>query len=187
VVRDKRSDEIVGTCRVLIPGEARRAGGYCIEKKFDVALLEVLRDRMVEVSGVQVHPDHRAETVMPRLWSTLASFLIETRHDYVIASPCVSLADGGHAAASIYRSACLESMSPEDYRVYPRRRLALEALRETPRAAPPALLEGYLALGAWVCGEPAWDAEFDCAEFPLLLPLSRMRGRHARSFLARAA
>jgi putative hemolysin len=187
VVRDSGSDEILGACRVRLPHEARWAGGYRLAEKFDVGMLHALRDRMVEVSGVQVHPDHGSGSVLPRLGATLARFLVETRHDYVLASACVGIGDGGHNAASIHRDACLRAMSPEDLRVYPRKRLATETLRETLPCSAPPLLKAYLALGAWVCGEPAWDAEFACADFPLLLPLARMRGRYVKQFLANAA
>jgi putative hemolysin len=187
VVRDSGSDEILGACRVRIPHEARWAGGYRLQEKFDLDLLRVLSERMVEVSGVQVHPDHGSGSILPRLGSTLARFLVESRHDYVLASACVSLADGGHNAASIHRDGSLRSLSPEDLRVYPLRRLSLETLRDTVRPAPPPLLKAYLSLGAWICGDPAWDEESNCADFPLLLPLARMRGRYARQFLATAA
>jgi putative hemolysin len=186
VVRDA-GGEIVGACRVRVPDEAQRCNGYRLEGKFDLAMLAVLRERMVEVTGVRIHPEHRAESVIPRLGSEIARFLIDSGHDYVIASACVSVADGGHAAASLYRGACDRALSPEDYRVYPRRRLAVEALRDTLHAPSPPLLKGYLDLGAWICGEPAWDPDFVCADIPVLLPLARMRAMHARQFLAHAA
>jgi putative hemolysin len=187
VLRHGGSDEIVAACRILIPHEAGWAGGYRLEEKFDLELLDVLRNRMVEVSGVQVHPDYGSESVLPRLGTTLARFLVETRHDYVLASASVSLMDGGHNAASIYRDACVRCLSPEDLRIYPYERLEFETLRDTLPAAPPPLLKAYLDLGAWICGEPSRDLEFDRADFPILLPLARMRGRYARQFLSKAA
>ena len=42
---------------------------------------------------------------------------------------------------------------------------------------------GYLRLGAWVCGEPAWDPDFDSADFFVLLPIERMAPRYAQHFL----
>ncbi len=40
---------------------------------------------------------------------------------------------------------------------------------------------------AWICGEPALDAELGCADLPILLPLARMHTRYTRHFLAQAA
>jgi putative hemolysin len=45
------------------------------------------------------------------------------------------------------------------------------------------LLKGYLRLGAYICGEPAWDPEFNTADLLILLPMSRMSSRYAKHFL----
>ncbi len=186
VVRDARSDDIVGAYRILGPEDARRHGGYHADRAFDLALLIVLRERMVEVDEPCVHPRFAFENVMTHLWSALARYLIEHRHDYVLGSASVSLRDGGHVAASIYRMACARFMSPDDYRVFPRQRLPLEGLSDTRKVQFPPLLKGYLDLGAWVCGEPALNREQGTADFPILLSLARMQGRDTRDFLARA-
>ena len=186
VVRDVLTDDIVGAYRMLGPVDARRHGGYHADRDFDLALLIVLRDRMVEVDQPCVHPRYPFENVMTYLWSALARYLIEHRLDYILASAGVSLRDGGHVAASIYRMACARFMSPDDYRVFPRRRLPLEGLSDTRKVELPPLLKGYLDLGAWVCGEPALNRERGSAEFPILLPLARMQGRDTRDFLAKA-
>lgn len=187
VVRDADAGLVVGTYRILAPEAAREAGGYCAEYLFDFRQLDVLRERMVEVGRACVHPDYRSGATTLLLWSSLARYLVDNGHDYVVGSASIPLTDGGHAAASIYRAARERQMSPEDLRAFPRRRLALEGLRDVLRHEPPSLLKGYLDLGAWICGEPAIDSDFGCANLPILLPLVRMRGRYARHFLARAA
>jgi putative hemolysin len=187
VVREMDIDRIAGSCRLLAPRDALRAGGYQADRDFDTALLIVLRNRMVEVDRLYVHPHYRFENIVTRLWSALARYLIENRHDYLLATAPVSLLDGGHVAASAFRNACARYLSPDDYRVFPRRRLPLENLSDT-RAIPlPALLKGYLEMGGWLCGEPAHDVESGSANFPILVPLARMQGRDARRFLAQAA
>ena len=185
VVRDVERRVVVGTYRILAPHAARKAGGYYAEVLFDMTQLDVLRERMVEVGRACVHPEYRSGTVMLHLWSRLARYLVDNGHDYVMGSASIPLADGGHTAASIYRSASARQMSPVDLRVVPRYRLALESLHDALTPPPPALLKGYLNLGAWICGEPAIDAHFGCADLPVLLPLARMRDRYARHFLAR--
>jgi putative hemolysin len=187
VVREGDSGRIVGSCRVLSPRDALRAGGHQADRDFDPALLIVLRDRMVEVDPPCVHPHYRFESVVTRLWSALARYLIENRYDYLLATAQVSLLDGGHVAASSYRHACARYLSPDDYRVFPRRRLALESLSDTRTIEMPALLKLYLEMGGWICGEPAHRVESGSASFPILVPFARMQGRDARRFLAQAA
>src|ERR1051326_8778549 len=48
IVRDIDGDLTIGACRILAPDTARTAGGYEVERRFDIELLRVLRERMVE-------------------------------------------------------------------------------------------------------------------------------------------
>jgi putative hemolysin len=76
-------------------------------------------------------------------------------------------------------------MAPLEYRVQPRCPLPLDRLAPAPAARLPALLKGYLHAGAYVCGDPAWDPDFNTADLLLLLPMASANGRHARHFLGR--
>ena len=44
--------------------------------------------------------------------------------------------------------------------------------------AIPALMRGYLRLGAQVCGEPAYDPDFGVGDFPALLDKRRADTRY---------
>mgnify|MGYP006375513739 CR=1 FL=1 len=50
----------------------------------------------------------------------------------------------------------------------------------------PALLKGYLRVGAWIGGEPAWDEAFGTADLFVMMPLERVEGRYARHYLKAA-
>ncbi len=51
---------------------------------------------------------------------------------------------------------------------------------------PPALLRGYLRLGAQVCGAPAYDPDFNVADLYILLSMRRTDPRYLRHFLSLA-
>jgi putative hemolysin len=56
--------------------------------------------------------------------------------------------------------------------------------RDGPREVTvPPLVKGYLRLGAYVCGAPAWDPDFNTADLLMLLPISALNRRYARHFL----
>lgn len=187
IVRDPDHDIVVATLRILAPDAVQRANGYLAEEQFDISMLQVLRERMVEVTGAAVHPGYARGGATALMWNGLARYLIDRGLDYVFATASVGLADGGHNAASLYRSIAEHSMSPHDYRVFPRRELPLERLSNTLDVRQPRVLRDYLDRGAWLCGEPAWNRGFDRADLPVLLPLARMQGRYVRSFLSKAA
>lgn len=187
VVRDVVSGAAVGTYRILSPEAARAIGGYYSEREFDLGRLGALRGRMAEVGRTCVDPAHRSGVVMLLMWSALAKYAIDNRHDHLIGCASIGLGDGGQGAAAIFRRVAADGLAPEEFRVYPRCPLPLQGHVPGISVPVPPLVKGYLGLGAWVCGEPAWDRDFNCADLPMLLSLDRLDARFARHFLNRAA
>ena len=185
-VADARTGQVRATCR-LMPPEAARHVGFPSERNFDLSALAHLRPRLVEVSGLWIDPEARADRVFTDLADSLARYLIAEGHDFVLATARVGIADGGHTAASMHAAAFARACSPDDLRITPHLPLALERLRTTLEAPASTHLRGWLRMGAWTCGDPCWNRDPHCAEIPLLLPLARLRSRHARRFLAAAA
>ena len=186
IVRDERSGEVVGTYRILSPQNARRLGGYYSENEFDLTRLQHLRGKLVEVGRACVHPDYRSGATITLLWAGLARYMIEGHYEHLIGCASVSMADGGHAAASLYNR-LTDHMSPLEYRVFPRCPLPLGSLRgnlpEAQQPPVPPLIKGYLRAGAWICGAPAWDPDFNTADLPVLLPMRQLDARYARHFI----
>ena len=183
LVRDNGDNKVVGTYRILPPEQAVKAGGYYSETEFDMTRLMHLRDRMVEVGRSCVHPDYRDGATITQLWSGLADYIGKSGHEYLIGCASISMADGGHVAASLYRKLHRIYSAPAEYSVFPRCPLPIRALNQYLDAPIPPLLKGYLRLGAYICGEPAWDPEFNTADLFILLPMSRMSNRYAKHFL----
>jgi putative hemolysin len=182
LVRDDADDEVVGTYRVLSPGAARRIGGYYSETEFDLTRLEHLRGGLVEIGRSCIHPAHRSGAVIALLWAGLARYMLANGHGYLAGCASMSMADGGHAAASVFEKLRARHFAPLEYRVFPRHCLPLDELDGQRAADAPPLIRGYLAAGAWICGEPAWDPDFNTADFFLFLPLARLSARYARHF-----
>jgi putative hemolysin len=183
LVRDTASNEVVGTYRILSNDQAKRIGGLYADGEFDLVRLAHLRDRMVEVGRSCVHPDYRSGATIALLWSGLAEYMVDHGYDYLIGCASISMADGGHVAASVYKRIKRDYMSPVEYRVFPRCPLPLDALNGDLDAPTPPLIKGYLRLGAYVCGAPAWDPDFNTADLLILLPFSRITPRYRKHFV----
>lgn len=183
LVRDAETNEVVGTYRVLNPSQARKIGGYYSEDEFDLVRLAHLTNRVVEVGRSCVHPDYRSGAVIALLWSGLAAYMMRYGYDYLVGCASIGMGDGGHVAASIYNKVRQRYQSPVEYRVHPRCPLPIGALNGDLETAVPPLIKGYLRVGAWVCGDPAWDPDFNTADLFMLLPMERINGRYARHFL----
>lgn len=185
LVRDTDSNEVVGTYRILSPEQAKKAGGYYSEGEFDLSRLDNLRDSMVEVGRSCVHADYRGGGVITLLWAGMAQYMVQNNYDYLIGCASISMADGGHNAANIYNKIKSDSMSPAEWRVFPNCALPYEALVDRVEELVPPLVKGYLRLGAYVCGDPAWDPDFNTADLLVLLPMSRLNRRYAKHFLGK--
>ncbi len=182
VVRDESSGDIVGTYRILAPTPARQIGYYS-ENEFDLTRLQHLRPRLVEIGRSCVHPDYRTGATIALLWAGLAQYMSDNAYDYLMGCASISMADGGHAAASLYNRLAADHLGPQEYRVFPRCPLPLAALQQDRTAETPPLIKGYLRAGAWICGEPAWDPDFNTADLPILMPMARVTARYARHYL----
>lgn len=188
LVRDERSREVIGTYRVLTPAQARRVGGTYSDTEFDLTRLRGLRSRMVELGRSCVHAEHRQGGVILALWGALADFMHRNRLDTMIGCASIPMSypglSTGDAAASIWRQLSATHMAPIRYQVQPRLALPIERLDDSVDVEPPALIRGYLRLGARVLGAPVWDPEFNTADLPMLMRVADLPARYRRQFAA---
>ncbi|NJP32235.1 GNAT family N-acetyltransferase [Micromonospora thermarum] len=187
IVRQESTGEVVGTYRLLPPGRTDRR--YA-EDEFDLTPLDPLRDDLVEAGRSCVHPDHRSGAVINLMWAGIARYLHLRGVRWLGGCASVPVADGGRAAAEVWALARTKHLAPPPLRVRPLRPwfaepgVPTDAVGVTEaRALVPPLLRGYLRLGAWVCGEPAYDPDFGVADFYVLFSLDRMNPRYLRHFL----
>ncbi|OXR49088.1 MULTISPECIES: GNAT family N-acetyltransferase [unclassified Pusillimonas] len=183
MVKEANSGRVVGTYRFLSPANVAKAGGYYSESEFDISALQGLRSNMAEVGRSCIHADYRNGSVIMLLWSGIATLVKQHGLRYVLGCASVSLRDDGVTAAEVWRSAKKElDAAPEMPRVIPRHRYPVERLNSELPARVPPLIKGYLKLGATICGEPAWDPDFNTADFPVLLDMTRMDDRYRKHF-----
>jgi putative hemolysin len=181
IIREEPSGEVVGTYRMLPPHRAAEAGRFYSEGEFDLADLEPLRDKIVETGRSCVHADHRSGAVINLMWTGIARYMHLHGFRWLGGCGSVQLADGGETAAGVWDLTQRKHLAPPPWRVRPHNPWPIKAPTAKPNVPP--LLKGYLRLGAWVCGEPAYDPDFDCADFYMLLSLDRVHPRYLRHFL----
>ena len=190
LVRDAASCQVIGTYRVLTPAQAKRAGGTYSDMEFDLVRLRGLRERMVELGRSCVHADHRHGGVILALWGALAEFMARNRLDTMIGCASIPMhhqgVPGGHAAASIWRQVRQTHLADIDYWVTPRLVLPVGQLDDSLIVEPPALIKGYLRLGAKVLGAPAWDPDFNSADLPMMMRVADLPARYLKHFSANA-
>lgn len=192
LVREDNSGELVGCYRMLSPTGAIAAGGLYTATEFDIRALDSLRPSLVEMGRAVVHHDHRNGAVVLLMWAGILAYLDRCGYDYV--TGCVSVPVKGNAGDGEPPGTQIRGVrdfvlrrhgAPASYRVRPHRPVIIDgrSLDEiTPPARPviPPLMRGYLRLGARICGEPAYDADFGVGDFPALLDKRQADTRYLR-------
>jgi putative hemolysin len=182
LVREGGGRSVIGTYRVLTPKAAEAAGASFVDAAFDLAPLRAARPRLAEVGRACVDARFRNGGVILALWTALARYMAEQRLDTLAGCCSVSLHDGGAAVSSLWRRLSRMQASAPDCRVQPRLPFPVHLMGRDAEVEEPALLKGYLRLGAQVIGPPAWDPDFGCADLPLLLRLEDVPARYRHHF-----
>jgi putative hemolysin len=182
-VDEDATGAVVGTYRMLPPGRAARRYS---DGEFDLSAHEGIAGDLVETGRSCVHPDHRDGAVINLIWAGIARYMHLTGHRWLGGCASVDLADGGATVAGVWDLARRKHLAPEGYRVTPHHPWPVPT-GPAARVAVPPLLRGYLRLGAYVCGPPAHDPDFGCADFYVLLDVAAVDPRYMRHFLGEAA
>ncbi|MGU3650437.1 GNAT family N-acetyltransferase [Mycolicibacterium sp. A43C] len=178
LVREDGSGELVGCYRMLPPPGAIAAKSLYTATEFDVRSLDALRPSLVEMGRAVVRSDHRNGAVVLLMWAGILAYLDRCGYDYVTGCVSVPTHPAGETPGSELRGVrdfvMRRHRAPAEYTVRPYRPVVIDGrglddIAPPARVSVPALMRGYLRLGAQVCGEPAHDPEFGVGDFPALL------------------
>ena len=187
IIRDDVTHQVIGTYRVLTPAQAKRIGSTYSDLEFDLTRLRAYRERMVELGRSCVHPEHRHGGVIMALWGALAEFMVRNKLDVMIGCASIPMLHqgvvSGEVAASIWHQLKQTHLADIEHQVRPRLPLPLDNWEVSAAFEPPALIKGYLRLGAKVLGAPAWDPDFNTADLPMLMKINDLPPRYRKHFL----
>ena len=186
LVRDGASGAVIGTYRVLTPAQAKRVGGTYTDTEFDLTRLRFIRERMVELGRSCVHAEHRHGGVILALWGALFEFMARNQLDTMIGCASIPMLHNGivsgDAAASMWKQLSKTNLASIEFHALPRLPLPIEELDSDLPVEPPALIRGYLRLGAKILGAPAWDPDFNTADLPMLMQVKDLPNRYRKHF-----
>ncbi|MGW6927788.1 GNAT family N-acetyltransferase [Streptomyces sp. NPDC054950] len=182
IVRENSTRKIVGTYRMMTPRCAALVGERFGDRTFDLGPLGSIASDLVETGRSCVHPDHRNGAVISLIWSGIGQYMRRTGHRWLGGCAWVPLHGGGDVSAVTWKTVREKYMAPPDFRVAAHRLLSSDDAVDVDGLAVPPLLRGYLRLGSWICGEPAYDPDAKVASFYVLLSLDHMNPRYRRHF-----
>ncbi|RKY34207.1 MAG: hemolysin [Candidatus Omnitrophota bacterium] len=190
VVIDKRINQVVGTYRLLLGSIAEKNIGFYSETEFDLGNIKrSCKGEVLEIGRACVHPDYRKYLIITLLWRGVLSYVEYNKVDFIFG--CASIEDSHPLKiGKIFRFFKDNFFSPPRFRVFPledKRFSYIKYLDEYNKEEVlnmlTSLIRGYLSIGAFVCGEPAWDRVFDTVDFFMLLDVKRINNSFLRKFL----
>lgn len=190
MICERRTGEVVGTYRVQTAVMAATRHGFYSSTFFELGGIPgaILADG-IEVGRACVDPAHRTGRVLRLLWRGIARYVQWNAKRYVFGCCSIPGLDQ-RVAQDAWRIVHARGVMHD--RVLVRPRPDVRALPDDGRARPLAtaeamtapltpLFDGYLALGARVCGAPAVDRDFGTTDFLVLLDVESMDPRVYRS------
>lgn len=191
IVRDRRTDAVVGTYRLQTNEMAVAGRGFYAATEFDLTQLPVgVRANALELGRACIAQAHRHGEVLLLLWRGIAAYLQQTGKRYLFG--CCSLTSQDVCAAKVLaRQLAQGGHFDKELFVTPQPGFECEleaeaaALAEdvTAQETPlPKLFRSYLRFGAKVCGPPAIDRQFKTIDFFVLFDVMVLEGR-ARQLL----
>lgn len=183
VVVDQQTARVVGSTRLLGEEQARRVGRFYSEGEFTLSGVLSLRGRFLEVGRTCVDPNQRGGAVIACLWTALSEYVARGGFDHLMGCASIPPGPNGFAVDAVYRAIGADRLGPRELDVHPLRPVPAALRCRRDESGIPPLLQAYLRLGAWVCGEPCWDEDFQVMDVFVLLPLPRLAERYERHFI----
>ncbi len=201
LVEDKSADQrsshrIVGTYRLQSGQTALENLGYYSQQEFDFTPYQPIRSEVLELGRASIDREHRTPEVLTLLWRGIAQYANNRQLRYLLGCSSLNSVDQNHGW-EIYRQLERSHVASE-LRTHPMP--GYECAAQPKPALPseynsqqegeksevkiPKLLRTYIAIGARICGAPAWDREFGTIDFLTLLDLRTISSSARNRFLA---
>ncbi|MGX2039618.1 GNAT family N-acetyltransferase [Methylocaldum sp. MU1018] len=184
LVRDTQTGRIVACTRLLSDVQAARLGRFYSEGEFHLDEVLALPGRFLEIGRTCVDPAHRGSVVLGTLWNGLAEYVYNGRFNYLMGCASIPPGPSGFAVDAVYSRIEPHQFGPPELSVNPKIPVPAQKRCVRDESGIPPLLQAYLRLGCWVCGDPFWDEDFDVMDVFILLDLSRMQSRYEKRFIA---
>lgn len=190
MILHRESGAVVGTYRLQTAVMAASRFGFYSATLFELgAIPGHILGEAVELGRACVDPAHRSGRVLRLLWKGIARYLMWNSKRYLFG--CCSI-DGVDDVTATTSWRALHARDALHHEVCVRTRREARALADDGRNRPlplasqdtvvlPPLFEGYLALGAKVCGAPAFDRDFGTTDYLVLLDTDALDPRTHQS------
>ncbi len=187
IVRDQKSQEVVGTYRLLLGAQARNNIGFYSEREFNLEKIKKLDGELLELGRSCARKDFRDRALIPLMWEAIVQYVKSHEVRYLFGCGSLYTTDPQEVskAFALFQQ---KYYAAEAFRVQPVAQCRIDGISEDMNVDGddsifvdlPSLIKGYLRLGALVCGPPALDRDFGTADFLVLLDIQKLSNSYLR-------
>lgn len=180
VIVEKKTNKIVGTYRLNCSEFSK---DFYSAREFNLKRILQQPGIKLELGRACIHKDFRRGVVISLLWRGIAEYMASSQSQLLFG--CASIkTENPRQAALLYKYFVSKDRIITDYLAIPTKAFTMPKLdlwiqyfqnpmteaeiAEVEDLLPP-LCRAYLKIGAYIGGEPAWDAEFKCIDFLTIL------------------
>jgi putative hemolysin len=181
VVIEKETGKIVGNYRIR--SSAFHSKFYSEDEFGLEELLSSTKQCKIEIGRACIHPEHRTGAVIQLLWRGLLVYMRATEARYLFGCSSISTRVS-RQVEHVWKYLNENQLIHDQLHVFPRNPFAFRDVNgiEVEQVELPPLLTSYIRSGAKVLGPPAFDPEFECADFFTLLDLNDLTEKRARRY-----
>ena len=180
ILIDKTTDSVVGTYRLNCTAYSHI---FYSEEEFNISGLMRQDGVKLELGRAYIDKDYRNINMIGLLWMGLIEYMKLTGTKYLFGSSSIKTSDFLQIAI-VYRYLRDFHYSSRELRVHPLMKYRIKNMESyiseiensdvmsdygIAKKQMPSLLNAYLMAGARICGEPAYNRTFNCADFFTLL------------------
>lgn len=188
LIIDKKNNNFIGTYRLISNYFSRK---YYSSTEFKL-------DNIIRVPGIKlelgracVHRDYRNACTISLLWRGIMEYMKVIGSQYLFGCSSVMITDKREIAA-VYKK-LTPHLADQEFCVVPKKKykiLNFDSIvdsitdQEVEKATElvPNLVKSYIHMGACICGEPALDKKFRCADFLTLVNMEKSGDKLRRKY-----
>ncbi len=191
IILDKSTNDVIGTYRVI---SSRFSDTFYSETEFDINNLKNLTENKMELGRACVNKNYRNGMTLTLLWKGISLYMESHNIKYLFGCSSVNTTNVLEISL-IYKYIKDLHLSQDELKVFPKSKFKLESLgtyidafekfntkAESIEEIIPPLLKTYLKAGSKICGEPALDRKFKCADFLTVLDSESMNQKFEKRY-----
>ena len=182
IIIDKKTFQVIGTYRVISSNFSDR---FYSEGEFNIAEFLKQPGAKLELGRACIHKDFRTGATIGLLWKGIVEYIKQTDTKFLFGCASVQTVDP-FIAGTILEYLRRENLTSEEFAVNPTDKYRVPLPRPEITSSIdeliPALVHSYVKAGAKFYGAPAFDRDFNCFDFFMVLKIEEMSKLFRRRF-----